>query len=450
MPCASCGRTTRHESLRFYFNRKSRHFLCSFCMEGIKAREKAGETEKRREEARAGRAKTGEGTETRRMEEIVNGGVAENIEGYSPPAYRSLLNLGAILILSLFFFSWMPMANTMTYVMEKDINGPEPVSIENATVGQHVRLFGRINSTSERVIYTEKDGGGNRQTVMRNFTLNQMNETIYVVVSNTTEAHRYENESGELEYRNDDLVYVVGQIEVVNGTKAIKAENIYDIETHLDEARAGVKIILFVGALVLLELTAVMIYAFLSPVIYSGFRRKKTDGGNGHKGKDARGEESFLKEMQAIENLSQKGSAWTNIYRKIYLWIAGISLVMALLLFGVYLYFTAHIRDPYANFMLSPFLLLSLFVPDILFAYFMEKALNSLRRVIVGEEGLLLFRETTEPYFIPWEHVKDASILLDFRWLSLQMDDGRRLRFKLPKSVLKDVERAWDSRALSA
>ena len=119
MPCAMCGRTARQEWLVFSFLPKSREFVCSFCREAHFP--------------------------------------GKNRLDVVRPAARSIASLGIVLmvLMLLAWVSWF--AEVFVDAVYEEMNGPEPIPIENATAGEDARFYGRMNSSEEWIIFTAED-----------------------------------------------------------------------------------------------------------------------------------------------------------------------------------------------------------------------------------------------------------------------------------------------------
>ncbi len=188
MPCSKCGRTAKREWLLFRFDREKKELFCPFCT----------------------KAKSFSVGEMR---------------------IRMLPFLFLFLLIPLCFgaISSFPHFESIDYKPSEAerLDAGEPGLINDLSLGEEVKLQGMVNSSQTTIA----DSEGNRlwNFKVRNFTLEQENSRIKVLVGNFTTGHQFgTNQSWPREYRHGDEVLVMGTVMKENGSLVVKASDVFD------------------------------------------------------------------------------------------------------------------------------------------------------------------------------------------------------------------------------
>jgi len=327
--------------------------------------------------------------------------------------------------------------------IEEEINGPEPISIDNVTVGSEIRVFGRIRSNESWVIHREENENGIKEWVKRNFSLVQDDVEIMIIVTNDTDAYQFHEPDDEVSgYGNGDLVYVIGKSELHQGEVAIRAEKIMDKEFEYGEARSWLKVIKimisFMGGLIFIT-TANNV---LSPGIIPRYFPRGINGKyliKDHHPIEESGQS--VEEMAIIEHLRESGTKKVFQRRKVFIIIGILCLsILGIMKFGYYWLVTTWPRTE-TNLAILLFLFFSLFIPTIIFMYSSDKTWKSLKWTIVGEEGILLSMDTVEPYFISWDEMDNVISLGNN--LTIITEPEVEWRIKTSRSINDVIHQHW-------
>jgi len=151
----------------------------------------------------------------------------------------------------------------------------EIVSFETAQNGSYVKIMGRINSTEDVVIRKYEENEKNRWHYW-DFDLMYLNESIFV---NMSRVDSIEFEDSKNEYRNGDVVFVVGTIGVCredNDTRWIMADVVvYDTDV-MDDFFENMKVAMLTVGSIMVFVLCWMAYmsnpfTFRKPLINEGF-----------------------------------------------------------------------------------------------------------------------------------------------------------------------------------
>ena len=228
MPCASCGRKARFESILYLYCRTCRVHICHRCM-----------TNPNRLPGRRARS------------------FLRN-RGYDPrcptcgkrgKVGRSWFSVTCILLVMIWLVLLVggALEETIRHGREERAwDEMDMVPFEDAVPGFYVKVAGRIDSPEERVIHGYISEDGRRIIHHTNFNLTYHHERILV---NTSGVTLILFESEERVYQSGDLAFVAGTVLEENGTRYMMADVIvYDLEIfsgNFESLRAAKRCFLF-------------------------------------------------------------------------------------------------------------------------------------------------------------------------------------------------------------
>ena len=155
-------------------------------------------------------------------------------------------------------------------------NNLTPTPLENVTGEGYYRIFGRINSLSEVVIFRESEGEENGRVVKQDFNITQTTEqqqhhTLFVNISDDTTIYQFAEIEGKKSphYQDGDLVYVIGHVNVTNGSMEMVAEYVMDREIDPTEELAEIHAMqIFMTVALSLTILATFLQLGLPPLRY--------------------------------------------------------------------------------------------------------------------------------------------------------------------------------------
>lgn len=403
MPCAICGRTARYEWLMFHFNRKERKLCCSLCREGY---------------------------------------FNEYDIRFQRPPIADLLMIKMAIIILLFALTIGFMGDVFRE-MNHEFNGPEPELIENVTVGGEYRLYGRVESNDRWEMQKDEDYDGISFRIFNNFTLTQGNDTIQIIMTNETKGYQYnEPENGSWGFENGDLVYVIGTGEEQDGHVMLRADRVMDMERDISEEFGWLRIIqtgvflmggfFFVGTL----------RQILAPFIIISWHGQNKEKSEMNEAIEKNDYVMNLSEHSAeIEKMMVDGNKFHLRKRKILYFFGSITqIITGLMIIQFYiLHFTLEPTE--TNFGLLAFFGLSIFILFFVVIYCFEGAQKAVHWLAVGEEGIMIIKETKEPYLIPWGSMHTASAF--GRETRITLKHGKTLKIRTSRKISETIQNMW-------
>ncbi len=405
MPCEKCGRTSLFERLFFSRDRETGQFLCSFCSPSCDRESRA--------------------------------------QGGSLSDLADSLLTGRIFTI-LIFVVFISMAVGIQ-VSTDLFNGPDPAEIGDLEYDEEYRVFGIINSSRERVIYHDENGS----QVKHDLILVQGNASIRIHFSPSTDIYQFgPNANGSLEYRPGDEVYVVGKVAYRNYNWTLDADRLMDEERNTSSL---VSVLLYVGAFFLLFPGAGGIFQLGSMLNFPGkntLLERTVPGSKTAVTEDGKPFAARLKqELAKLKTLEKGGKVFLNWEEQGF---AFQLMIMRLFILFSLLFISDQVLNHFIEELpkLFSFLVWRLFGGSMVLLI-LGSCLASLAtthwKIVLGKEGLLVFRETREPLHILWE---------DIHFALPDCSGGGKISIALPNyphleslflypGVFREVDLAW-------
>ncbi len=357
MPCQECQRTAEKEWLNFSFDPEKKGFVCSFCRPKVSKYQRKA------------------------------------------PLKESLISLVLLLICLLLLVYVSFWFGDFAEWKVEELAGPEPTTIEESGSGDFVHIVGQVNASQERVIYKEWNNQTQKKELRwENFSLDQENTSISVVTDEDSWVYQIEDrEDGKpVDIRNGEELHVVGTIKEENGTLVLEVDHVYQgeyPEEQIKQTAIMFSLSLFVPPLVLLpRKLREAIPAFVWKL------RKEGD-------KEKDGEGSGIEHLEEIRTLQRMGTPYTNSGKRLFDLFSLLSLSLFFFSIAGYYWLSLTMADE-DNFGL---LIILLAVPSFILATFLTVVLRTraaqVSGIVIGEEGILISRETHEPYYLLWSEL---------------------------------------------
>ena len=398
--------------MMFEYDREDRTLLCSFCREGYMG----------------------------------------TWRGFASPLSSLLFHI----VVAIMFLLFAVMFSFMTGMMlewEDEINGTETTGIENVTADGEFRVFGRIDSNGTIALRTIEIDGVVRNRVRNNFTLRQGDRSLFVIVTNGTEGYRVDNAGNDtVEFGDGDLVYVVGEGVDRGGNVSIHAKFLLDGDYDNSEGRAWATVFTWIFIFGAVSMIAVSAYHALAPSRFGvrsiGDVNSEPMGGagsdvapaadppEGPKGRTLQDDDPV-----DVEKLKAAGTRNSFPRRRILQFLFIFLMIIDVLLMLVFFAVMKFIDKDESGVEFIMGVGMVMLIPLLFTMVCLDSIQKELRSLTVGEYGILLERETIEPYVIPWTIVDNLIIHGKIVKILLKGDHG--WRFMVPKHGRDVLRRHW-------
>ena len=267
----------------------------------------------------------------------------------------------------------------------ESIDRPNTVSLENVTVGETARVYGVINSSDDWVFLKTVDDEGESITIRRNFTLVSEYGNVSIISSNKTRAFNFSTRNDSFAgYKDGDSIFVVGDVIRENDTIKIDAHHLFDEELDIESIQHLLFFTYAIFSLVCFFLISPLVIEKIN-VLKSIIRQKSKKG---TESKDS--PVNCLENKKRIDKIAEEGIVVKNFRESIPR--------LLILIFTACVCFSLFLVSETQAYFLS--FIISVVVPVSFYLYsFMDSAP---KKAIVSPNGALLFWETTEPFFSPW------------------------------------------------
>lgn len=416
MACAGCGRTAKREWLVFHFDRKKKEFLCSQCHQKRDDRNQK-----------------------------VSFPPQYTLPGLNAISTLGMMLLLVIIILPVFIWLW----HSIDEIYE-ELNEPEPITIENITAKREVKIYGRMEGVdgNGRIIYRDRDERNRSVIVKNDFILHQGNISIHVTMSKGTTIRQFEDEHIEDPplFMSGDLVYVVGTAELdENGDQFLIADEVLDQEIDTFEAVQEARSALLVVIIFFLMVPAAMfvqIFLTLGAYLHEYEERLRIEEGKS-KGQAGPILTEDGQSLTKAESSVRRYGISASIPRRSMI-RAGfmISLIAAIVVSVVYIWTVSHLSGGELEF--TYIIIFS--IPAFFILFLPIGLLDTMVKVVstvgVGRDGILIHRETTEPFHHSWRSVKSLGRV--GKKLKITKKDGGQWDYRMPRRMAAMIMEYWE------